>query len=399
MNISTFLALMGTALFFAGATEFMLASMLAPLADAFGVSPAEASWLVSGYALAYALAAPPLGWLADRLGRHTLIRLALALFALDGAALPFAPSLSWAIGLRVIGGVAAAALIPSVFALLGDTVPATRRVSAMSHVMLGMTLGIAAGPALAGGITAWLGWRAVFFANAVAFLAMSALAARQPIPGTRPHDASRGEPHVSDTHAPALPLLAKAAWLCSAVTAMLLSGLLLMSRFGLDSAHAGLAVSVFGGGLGLGNALAPAWQRLPVRCPSPHRGAHERIAWQRAIGLSAIALGVLYAAPLPLAGALGCLALLGVATGIGAPLSTALLAARAGTRAGVTLAVSESLNNLGLLACMPLAAHALTASRPTLVAAGLGAAHWFAIGLLLADARLCYRRAAATPRV
>lgn len=47
--------------FFTGVTEFMVSPMLTPLAAAFDVTPAQASWLVAVYTLSYALAAPMLG--------------------------------------------------------------------------------------------------------------------------------------------------------------------------------------------------------------------------------------------------------------------------------------------------------------------------------------------------
>ena len=60
-----------------GAVEFMLAPMLAPLADAFATTPEVAARLVSAYALAYAAAAPFAGRLADRIGRRRVLLPAL----------------------------------------------------------------------------------------------------------------------------------------------------------------------------------------------------------------------------------------------------------------------------------------------------------------------------------
>ncbi|GAB1850269.1 hypothetical protein MyNCGM683_52640 [Achromobacter xylosoxidans] len=52
------LSALSLSVFFVGASEFMLAPMLNPLADAFRASPAQAAWLISSYAFAYAIAAP-----------------------------------------------------------------------------------------------------------------------------------------------------------------------------------------------------------------------------------------------------------------------------------------------------------------------------------------------------
>ncbi|KQW46806.1 MULTISPECIES: MFS transporter [unclassified Ensifer] len=67
------LHILALAVFFVGATEFMLSAMLAPLAQAFDITPANASWLVSSYALSYAIAAPIFGFLSDRMDRRRLL--------------------------------------------------------------------------------------------------------------------------------------------------------------------------------------------------------------------------------------------------------------------------------------------------------------------------------------
>ena len=67
------LVILAVAVFFVGATEFMLSSMFAPLAAAFDTSPVGASWLVSSYALSYALVAPVFGYFSDRMDRSRLL--------------------------------------------------------------------------------------------------------------------------------------------------------------------------------------------------------------------------------------------------------------------------------------------------------------------------------------
>lgn len=127
------------AVFFVGATEFMLSAMLSPLAVAFETTPAHAAWLVSSYALSYAVAAPIFGYLSDRIDRRRLLLVSLVLFSIDGLAVTIAPSFGAAIVLRVFGGLASAALIPTAFALVADIIPAHRQSAAMGAVMIGMT--------------------------------------------------------------------------------------------------------------------------------------------------------------------------------------------------------------------------------------------------------------------
>ncbi|MGN4073728.1 MFS transporter, partial [Burkholderia gladioli] len=104
--------MLSLSVFFVGTGEFMLSAMLAPLGAAFGADTARVAWLVSAYALAYAIAAPLLGKLADRVARGRLLCLALLAFAIDGLGIAFSPELGVAIGLRVFGGLASAIIIP-----------------------------------------------------------------------------------------------------------------------------------------------------------------------------------------------------------------------------------------------------------------------------------------------
>ena len=119
---SLILATLALAVYFVGAVEFMLAPMLTPLALAFAAKPADVVWLVSAYAVSYAVLAPLIGLHSDRIGRRRLLLPALALFAADALAIAFAPSLTFAIIARILGGAAGAALTPTAFALIAETV-------------------------------------------------------------------------------------------------------------------------------------------------------------------------------------------------------------------------------------------------------------------------------------
>ncbi|MGO4726956.1 MULTISPECIES: MFS transporter [unclassified Inquilinus] len=331
-----------------GAVEFMLAPMLAPLADAFAATPEAAARLVSAYALAYAAAAPFAGRLADRIGRRRVLLPALLLSALDGVALTLAPTLEVAIGLRLIGGLASAALIPGAFALVADLVPAERQTAAMGRVALGMTAGIAAGPALAGILTEAWGWRAPFLATAAVALGLFAVA-RAVLPADAPAWNRPPAPPLRRLLRAALlrPLLAKAGWLGAAVAALLLSGEVLRARHGFGPAAAGGATALFALGLALGN-LAAGWVDRALGGPEA--------ALLAALALLMAAVGGFLLWPGPPAVALACLGLWGVALGIAAPASGSLLVRRAGAAVGTVLALGESLNNVALMLLMPLAA-------------------------------------------
>ncbi|SOY72553.1 MFS transporter [Cupriavidus taiwanensis] len=347
-----------------GAAEFMLAPMLAPLATAFHTSPMQASGLVSAYALSYAAAAPLMGWISDRAGRRGVLLAAMLLFAADSLALTLVPTLDAAMALRILGGLAAAATIPTVFALIADRIPPSRQAGAMGGVMLGMTAGIAAGPAVAGLLAEAWGWRAPFLV-----IAASCLAAFAAGWFVIPRDVSRAtvNPRPSADEKPAASayrlLMAKGAWNGSAVAGYVFAGEVLRVRYALDVAAVGIAVSVFGMGLAIGNMLAGYASR---------RYAREQDLLVIATVVVAASMTLFLTVAIGLPAALGCLLTWGAALGIAAPASTALLAQRAGANKGKVLATSESVNNLSVLVLLPVSASASATYGGTPAAALLG---------------------------
>ncbi|MGX5728961.1 MFS transporter [Pseudoxanthomonas beigongshangi] len=378
------LPVLAMAVFFVGASEFMLSAMLSPLAAAFAVSPARAAWLVSGYALTYALAAPVFGYLSDRMERRRWLLASLLLLTADNLALTLAPNFGAALGLRMLGGLASAALIPTAFALVADAIPARRQSTAMGAVMAGMTFGIVAGPALAGVLTQSLGWRTPFWVIAVGCM-LTLGAARAAIPRSPPAPSVPRSKAVRWLGQRGLVrlLLAKGLWNGTAVAGFLLAGEVLRLRHGLGVANVGLSVSVFGGGLLLGNLGIGAARRL---------FAGDEAVLMAALWLLLLAMGAFMAAPLTLPAALACLSLWGFALGLAAPASTALLAHRSGPDKGQVLAVSESFNNGVLLIVLPIAATQLEFSGTWQAMLVLGAPLLGALGLLLAKRRSASRR-------
>jgi len=363
-----FLLVLALAVYFVGATEFMLASMLSPLAQAFHTSPAGAAWLISSYACAYAVAAPAFGYLSDRVDRGRLLLLALLFFAIDGAGIVFASSLDIAIGLRIFGGMASAVLIPTAFALISDVVDRERQAEAMGKVLLGMTFGIAVGPALAGVLTDTINWRAPFLFTSLGCLLAFGLGLMT-IPRNLPHTKEVAGPHLGWFRNGAVlrPLIAKGAWNGTGVAAFLLSGQVLQQRYGFGAAAVGFTVITFGAGLAIGNMSAGWLRKLCGR---------EEVSLLVVTVLLITAISLFMLISLPLAGALACLACWGAALGAGAPSSTVILAARAGTDKGMVLAFAETFNNLAILVSVPFATARLmlhgSRSAMSVMAIGLG---------------------------
>lgn len=382
-----FLLVLAMTVYFVGFTEFMLSSMLSPLAQAFRTSPTGASWLISSYACSYALAAPVFGYFSDRVNRERLLLVALLLFAIDGIGIVFAPSLEVAVGLRIFGGMASAALIPVAFALIADVIERERQAAAMGVVMLGMTLGIAAGPALAGVLTDLSSWRMPFLFSCVGCLLVFGVGVRV-MPRRMQHVVAAAQPGLSclKNWAVLRPLIAKGAWNGTAVAAFLLSGQVLHQRYGFSASGIGLTVTAFGIGLGMGN-LSAGWLRKLC--------GREEVSLVFLTVLVTMSVSLFMLFRLPLLGSLACLTCWGAALGAGAPSSTVILAARAGADKGMVLAFAETLNNVAILCSVPLAMDRLMAGGPR--AAMLILAVGLSIGLALTLADLVLSRKSCEP--
>ncbi|WP_156585656.1 MFS transporter [Ensifer sp. Root31] len=368
------------AVFFVGATEFMLSTMLSPLATAFDTTPAHASWLVSSYALSYAVAAPIFGLLSDRIDRRRLLLVSLALFAIDGFALTVAPSFGVAIVLRIFGGLASAALVPTAFALVADIIPTHRQSAAMGTVMVGMTFGIVAGPVIAGILTETFDWRAPFLTTAGGCLLTLSVAHRLLPKRAAGHSETKMRCFGWITKGSITrPLVAKGLWNGTAVAGFLLAGEVLRQRHDLSVGIVGVSVSAFGLGLLLGNLGVGRVVHL-------FRGDERTL--MAALLLLSVAVSIFMIAPLPLGGGLAFLTIWGFALGLAAPTSTSMLATRSEDDKGQVLSVSESLNNLTVLAVLPLAAmeFEIAGSARTMLVFGITLA--LAAILTIADRRI-----------
>lgn len=380
----TLLSVLSMSVFLVGASEFMLSAMLDPLRIAFGTDATRVAWLISSYAFAYAVAAPFLGNLSDRINRSRLLSIALLSFAIDGIGIAFAPTLEIAVALRIFGGLASAIIVPTAFALIAEVMPRERHASAMGAVMLGMTLGIAVGPALAGLLTHWIDWRTPFLLTSagciVAFsIGSVTMAKRYTAVATNEAHAFGWLRNADVTR----QLLAKGLWNGAGVSAFLLSGEVLRERYQLDVAHVGMSATAFGIGLGIGNLSVGRLRRIT--------GSEER-SLIVVTSLLIASVSAFYLVPLSLFAALACLAAWGAALGAGAPCATALLAERSGRDKGAVLATAETLNNVVIVSVVPIASLALArgmivmAAAVFLIVLGVGAA------LTVCDALIRVRR-------
>ncbi|MFI0960358.1 MFS transporter [Streptomyces sp. NPDC021080] len=156
----------------------IVAVALPSMQRALHASAPSIQWVVSGYALTFALVLVTAGRLGDALGRRRIFLLALAAFVLCSAAAGAAPTITLLVVARLAQGTAAGCLAPQNSALIQQMFRGAERGRAFG--LFGATVGIssAVGP-LIGGLILMLadgpqGWRWIFYVNvpvgAVAFL-------------------------------------------------------------------------------------------------------------------------------------------------------------------------------------------------------------------------------------
>ncbi len=132
--------------------------------DFHGVSLATLSWILNGYAIAFAALLVPAGRWADRAGRRRGFLIGLGLFSLASAACAASPTVGVLIGARVAQAVGASFLLPTSLGLLLPEYPPARRGAAVGIWAAVGGVAAAAGP-LVGGLLVQAGWRWVFIVN------------------------------------------------------------------------------------------------------------------------------------------------------------------------------------------------------------------------------------------
>ncbi|HQV57623.1 MAG TPA: DHA2 family efflux MFS transporter permease subunit [Ilumatobacteraceae bacterium] len=113
------------------------------LANDLGASQSQLLWVINGYTIALAALLLPIGAIGDRWGRKKVLIVGLVVFVAANLAAAFATSMNMLLVTRVIGGVAAAMIMPVTLSVITSTFAAEERDRAV---------GVWAGFAGAGGI-------------------------------------------------------------------------------------------------------------------------------------------------------------------------------------------------------------------------------------------------------
>lgn len=293
-------------------------SMMVPVVPvmqaAFGVSPTQASLLITAYSVIAAALMPVAGFLSDRVSRKRLAMGALAMAALGGAvsALGAAAAHSYACVLagRVVQGVGAAFAMPLALPLAGDLADDQGRGRAAGFTEVGNTAGKLLSPLLGALLATW-----AFFAPFWAVFALCAAlcaAIAWMIPRSHAPDAKASHKHALRRAFLAHAHLLGAAYLSGAVSMLcLFGGLVSLSEALADEAHVpewqnGLLLSIPQAMLCLASLVMGLWaDRWRARSPAAialglawtaaffgAAGAGGNMAWRiAAVSLGAYGIG------------------------------------------------------------------------------------------------------------
>lgn len=332
------LTLIATVQFFDRA---LMVVVMEPVKREFSLSDSQLG-LLSGlsYAVAFALAGIPLGWLADRVNRQRLLTGLLLAWSALVAACAQAGSFAALVASRVGIGAADAGGQPCSVSMLADLYSRERRAGAVAVLYAGVPLGMAGGFMGGAMLAAYHGWRAGFMAAAAMGGVLSLLLillVREPLRG-----ASDGPASASEQPPPPLTVtlrfmlgqrslvhLFAASVLVTISSSAVMSwiGSLLIRSHGLDLPSVGLLTAVCMGGFGALGTLLFGW--------ASDRLGEEDMSRQLHL-MAALALG------LTLAGSVVALAPSIIAVAV----ALALFAACVAGLNGPTYALSQSLVRL-----------------------------------------------------
>lgn len=147
------------------------------IAGGLGVSEDEASWVVTTYLVANAVAVTASSFLTRRLGRKNFFLICLALFTVSSVLCAEAWNLQAMLLFRILQGLGGGGMVPVAQSILADSFPPEKRGQGFALFGIAVVVAPVVGPTLGGWLANNFSWRWSFLINApVGVLAFAALA-------------------------------------------------------------------------------------------------------------------------------------------------------------------------------------------------------------------------------
>ncbi|MBN9028962.1 MAG: MFS transporter [Rhizobiales bacterium] len=147
-----------------GTGEFAIMGLLPNMASEFGVTPSQAGYVISAYALGVVIGAPVIAVAAARMARRDLLLLLMGIFAVGNIFSALAPSFESFALLRFVTGLPHGAYFGVAALVAASLAPPHKRASAVGRVMLGLTVATLVGTPVATFFGQAFSWRIAFLA-------------------------------------------------------------------------------------------------------------------------------------------------------------------------------------------------------------------------------------------
>ncbi|WP_371653253.1 MULTISPECIES: MFS transporter [unclassified Streptomyces] len=196
-----------------GVDTFIIAPILDPMADDFGVSRTTAGWLITAFALAYAIGGPLLAAATGHRPPRQLLLGALGVFAVGNALTAVAGDYSWAMIGRVVAGAGASMYTANSLAVARAMVPAERAGRAAALVVGGLTAAIVLGLPLGAWLGDQAGWRAALWL-VVGLTAVATAGIAATVPQLKGQAATTLRARLAPLGQPRVLVTLIATWLC-----------------------------------------------------------------------------------------------------------------------------------------------------------------------------------------
>ncbi len=144
--------------------DTLVVSFIAPaFAEEWQLSSAEVGQIFGAGLLGAAIGGMVAGPIADRLGRRAVLLGSVLLFSIVTLFCALAPNPAMLGIFRFVAGFGLGGAIPTITALVAETMPAERRAAAVTRMFLGFPIGAVVGGAICSVIVEPFGWRSAFW--------------------------------------------------------------------------------------------------------------------------------------------------------------------------------------------------------------------------------------------
>jgi len=150
-----------------GANSTAIMAALPSMRAELSLSSAGAEWAINAYLVVSAACIVIGGQAADRFGASLASIVGLALFGAASVIVAVSGTQTMLLAGRALQGLAAALAVPSTLAAVGAGAASERRTAAIGAWTGFLMLGFSIGPLLGGALTHFIGWRVIFWLNAL----------------------------------------------------------------------------------------------------------------------------------------------------------------------------------------------------------------------------------------